>query len=183
MVKSRGVIHFSFGRERERTDAPFCVDSPMSRFAHRQPVCNWSTLGVALLSTLLLSPAAGTALWHALFQGAPLQRLSAQERQPVPTPERQTDQRQAPARRVSPEEETLRRAAESGQLRAIRFDTDPDYPEAATVALVVRSRGVLLVPDDGAQAVTARFPFGQGLPLSTRALSQASPRAPPSTLL
>jgi hypothetical protein len=143
----------------------------MSRLTHRQPVWNWGTFGVVLLSTLLLSPVAGTALWHALFAA----EYAPQQTAPVSRGQQQAAA-QAP-RRVSPDEEALRAAARNGQLRAIRLDTDPDHPGEATIALVVPTRTLLLVSDEATVA--------SGLPPRLEAASPpyaaapSAPRAPP----
>jgi len=149
----------------------------MSRLAHRQPVWNWGTLGVVLLSTLLLSPVAGNALWHALFTAEAQASAAAASSASPQKPSQSAPPSAGSLRRVSPDEEALLAAAKSGMLRAIRLDTDPEHPGAGAIAFVVPTRTLLLVSHESAQA-SPLPPRLEGVCVSP-ASSPASPRAPP----
>ena len=103
---------------------------------HAKPVWGWS---VFLLSTLLLSPTAGTLTLHVLAQA-----YAAASQTPAPG---QT----AAAAHVTPGNTARRSDEEWTRLRArgerpllLRWDTQPD-----TVAILLPAHTVLLVPDEG----------------------------------
>jgi hypothetical protein len=156
----------------------------MSKFSHRQPIWTWSS--VVLLSTILLSPVTANTLLRALAQTLPQQnagtstpadagRTAADNRganTPAPAEQR------AP-RRTADEGEAIRAAARIRQLRAIRFDDDPEQPaSAATLAFVLPERSVLSIPDD--DALASLFAADPVAPPRAGALRDTPPRAPPA---
>jgi hypothetical protein len=147
----------------------------MSKFSHRQPVWTWSS--VVILSTLLLSPVATSALLRTLAQALP-QNFGAWTNVPTPegTPPERNTASQTPPRRSVEEEEALRAAARSGQVRAVRLDSDPDNADAA-IALFFPSRAIVRLPDTGATAARYRW---DASPLFSTWRIAAPPRAPPA---
>lgn len=121
----------------------------MSKVVHRKPVWGWS---VVLLSTLLLSsPVTAAALLHAIAH--------ASATAPNPTgPGAAQTPRRAEGEEVS--------QTASGEL-PLRLDTLP-----GSVAVLVASRALLLVPDEAAPGPAPAF--------STDAPVSSAPAATPS---
>ena len=128
----------------------------MSKVVHPKPVWGWS---VVLLSTLLLSPTAGAAALHALAQAYAASLTDA-------LPQRGSSAVPAP-RRV--EDEWALRARSQRPL-SLRLDTHPD-----TVAILLPSQTVLLIPDD---APVLHAPSDDPAPISCPRAATPS-RAPP----
>lgn len=133
----------------------------VSKVVHPKPVWGWS---VVLFSTLLLSPTAATALWHAFAQTAVA--VSSVE---VPISRQTVADAQTPRR--TDDETAALRAARAERPRTLRLDTQPD-----TFVVFFAERGVVLVPDEDDGA--ARTGVSSDAPRS-RALERAPTRAPP----
>ena len=140
----------------------------MSKYAHRQPIATWS--GVVLLSALLLSPVTAGAFLRVLLDSAP-----AQNRAATPDANRQGNA-QSPRRTDEEERQALRAAALSGQLRAVRLDSDPDNRTPA-YALFVPIRAIVRIPDD--PTLAALPPDKSTAALRPARSRPTPPRAPP----
>ena len=141
----------------------------MSKVVHAKPVWGWS---VVLLSTLLLSPVAGTAALQALLAQASAAAAAQPATGGSSSQPASAALLTAPCR--SDDEWALRLRAQNDRPLTLRFDTQPDV-----VAVLVPARSVLLVPDeDAASAVSfALAAFGlPPLPLN----AATPPRAPPA---
>jgi hypothetical protein len=135
----------------------------MNRASCRPPAFRWSLI---LLSTLLLSPAATSALLHALSR--PVATLPAREGAlPNQTP-----------RRLNDDDEAIRAAARSGQLKVVRLEPAPEQGERdATLAVLVPAPLPFLVPVARTKAV--RTPAA---PAERRRTTVCGTRAPPRPL-
>ena len=133
----------------------------MKRIVHRQPAIGWS---LVLLSTLLLTPAATSALLGALRQAAMVQPIREAA---APTPRR------------TPEDDALEAAARSGQLRVIRLEPAPERAEiGAAYAVLVPTRTTVAVAEGESVPLPPLCVAGA---VRTHAPPAASPRAPPFT--
>lgn len=131
----------------------------MKRIVHRQPAIGWS---LVLLSTLLLTPSATSALLGALRQAAMVQPA----REAVSS-----------APRRAPEDEALEAAARSGQLRVIRLEPAPEREEiGAAYAVLVPTRTLVAVVEGESAPLP---PPRAAAAARTHAPPAASPRAPP----
>ncbi len=143
----------------------------MSKILHAKPAWGWS---VVLLSTLLLSPVAGTAALQAL--------LLAQTQAAVPQtpasagPNTGGQQPVVPSAQIAPrradEGWMLRLRAQGARPFTLRLDAHPDV-----IAVLVPARTVLFVPDEAARAPRIPVAFA---PPSFRPRTDAPPRAPPT---
>ena len=131
---------------------------------HAKPVWGWS---VFLLSTLLLSPTAGTLTLHALAQAYATASQTPAPR--LPAAAASTTFENSPRRS---DEEWTRLRARGERPLLLRLDTQPD-----TIAILLPAHTVLLVPDEGTlQYVTDTAAVSVTAPDTT-----APSRAPPAS--
>lgn len=153
----------------------------MSNKYHRQPVWTWS---VVLISTLLLSPVASSAIHQALLlHGAgvvPVSPISPESRRPTSEPQSvpggATELRaiSSEARR-SEEGDALLRAMRAGRAFVVRFDNASDDSSATLLLLYATPVGVTPRFASDSQV----FALESTHPRTSRPLRRVPPRAPP----